>query len=145
MILKNEDTFIPFQTSSVEDVFDSYPLPIREKLLFLRALIFKVASETSGVGQLEESLRWGEPSYITSQSKSGSIIRIHHYEKKSFDFAMYFHCGTNLVERFIEKFPNTFTYGGHRSIEFMLSDSIPINELKQCIKMALTYNISKNL
>ena len=136
---------IPFQNPAVEDVFDLYPLNIREKLLFLRSLIFECAKETQGVGALEEGLRWGEPSYITSQSKSGSIIRIHHYASKPFDFAMYFHCGTNLVERFIEKFPNTFTYGGHRSLEFMVTDIIPVKALKECITMALTYNISKHL
>ena len=132
---------IPFQNPAVEDVFDSYPLNIREKLLFLRSLIFDCAKETQGIGALEEGLRWGEPSYITSQSKSGSIIRIHHYASKPFDFAMYFHCGTNLVARFQERYPTQFTFGGNRSIEFMLTDSIPVKALKDCITMALTYYI----
>ena len=132
---------IPFQSQAVEDVFDSYPLNIREKLLFLRSLIFECAKETQGVGELEEGLRWGEPSYITSQSKSGSIIRIHHYASKPFDFAMYFHCGTNLVARFQEQYPTQFTFGGNRSIEFMLTDSIPVKALKNCITLALTYHL----
>ena len=42
----------------------------------LRQLIFDVAAKTKDVGQLEETLKWGEPAYLTSESKSGSLIRI---------------------------------------------------------------------
>ena len=60
----------------VATVFETYPKEIRAKLLLLRRLIFNVASETDGVGELEETLKWGQPSYLTTQTKSGSLIRI---------------------------------------------------------------------
>lgn len=131
----------PFANSAIEAVFNSYPPHIGKKLLFLRALIFTTASEIAEVGPLEETLRWNEPSYITTQSKSGSMIRIHHYPKKPFDYALYVHCGTNLIETFKHHFPNIFRYGGNRSIEFMVEDVVPIEELKKCIGLALTYKL----
>ncbi len=48
---------------AVADVFNNYPPEMRKKLLFLRALIFETAAELD-VGEIEETLKWGEPSYI---------------------------------------------------------------------------------
>ena len=48
-----------FATPEITEKFASYPSKIRTKLLFLRELIFEVASETKKVGELEEALRWG--------------------------------------------------------------------------------------
>ncbi|MBT6120339.1 DUF1801 domain-containing protein [bacterium] len=137
-------TEIPFKNHDVENVFNNYPLEIRERLLYLRSLIYLVASETPGVGELEEALRWGEPSYLTTQTKSGSVIRIHHYPSKPFDYAMYFHCGTHLVDTFKELYPDSFSYGGNRSIEFMLFDKLPEEKIKKCISLALTYNLKED-
>ena len=38
---------------------------MRKKLLHLRQIILDTASETEGVNELEETLKWGEPSYLT--------------------------------------------------------------------------------
>ena len=57
----------------VEEVFNNYPEPMRQKLMFLRHLVLETASETEGVNKLEETLKWGEPSYLT---KNGSTIRM---------------------------------------------------------------------
>ena len=136
-------SIIPFKNPEVKTVFDSYPEEVREKLLVVRELIFKTASDLKGVGKLDERLRWGEPSYITNKTKSGSIIRVHHNPKKNFDFGVYFHCQTNLVFEFRQMFPKTFRFDGNRCLEFMVSDKLPTAELRKCFEMALTYNLSK--
>lgn len=46
------------ENPEVAAVFECYPSAIKRKLLFLRQLIFKVASKTEGVGVLEETLKW---------------------------------------------------------------------------------------
>ena len=56
----------PFDNAAVAQAFAAYPPAMRRKLLALRELIFKTAASTKGVGKLEETLRWGEPAYITS-------------------------------------------------------------------------------
>jgi hypothetical protein len=61
------------ENSGVKDVFDDYPEPMRKKLLLLRQLILDTAAETGSVNKLEETLKWGEPSYL---AKGGSTIRI---------------------------------------------------------------------
>jgi hypothetical protein len=65
-----------FSGPAVDAVFGAYPKPIKAKLLALRQLIFDTAKTTKGVGALEETLKWGQPSYLTTKTKSGSTIRI---------------------------------------------------------------------
>ncbi len=129
----------------VAAVFDAYPKEIKPKLMFLRQLIFDVASETDGVGELEETLKWGQPSYLTTQSKSGSLIRIDQIKSQEGKYAMYFHCQTTLVDTFKEMYRGKFEFGGNRSILFGEDDKVPINELSHCVSMALTYHLNKKL
>lgn len=93
----------------------------------------------TGLGALEETLRWGEPAYLT-QSKSGSTIRIDWKQKHPDLYAMYFHCKTTLVDSFREIHGDTFRYAGNRAILFAMEDEIPVKELKHCIALALTYH-----
>ena len=93
------------------------------------------------IGNIEETLRWGEPSYLPSQTKSGSMIRIHHSPTKSFDFALYFLCQTSLVDTFRQLYPTVFQFGGNRSLEFRAAEKLPIDEIRNCIYHALTYNL----
>jgi uncharacterized protein DUF1801 len=127
----------------VAQVFNRHPRKMRQKLLKLRQLIFEVASKIDEVGELDETLKWGEPAYLTSQSKSGSLIRIDVKKSDPSRYAMYFHCQTHLVETFRSLFPTTFTYEKNRAIVFNENDRIPVSALRRCIAMALTYHLSK--
>jgi hypothetical protein len=131
--------------SEVAAVFDSYPQHIKSKLLILRQIIFDTAASIEGIGEIEETLKWGEPSYLTTESKIGSTIRIAWKESQNEQYSIFFKCTANLVPAFKEKFPQKFKYGGDRSIDFNLNDDIPIKELKQCIALALTYHRNKKL
>jgi hypothetical protein len=113
--------------------------------LILRQIIFDTAASIEGVGDLEETLKWGEPSYLTTKSKFGSTIRIAWKESHKEQYSIFFKCTANLVPAFKEKFPQKFKFGGDRSINFNLNDDIPIKELKQCIALALTYHRNKKL
>jgi hypothetical protein len=124
-------------------VFGGYPADMQAKLFFLRELIFEVAAETPDVGPLEEVLKWGQPSYLTTQTKSGSLIRIDQLKKEPGRYAMFFHCQTNLVETFRSLYADLFAYGGQRSIIFQVEKHVPVEELRQCIKLALTYHLRK--
>lgn len=132
----------PVMSPEVSAVFSSYDAETQTGLLALRRLVFDTAEETPGVGQLQETLRWQQPSYLTPQTKSGSTIRIAPTGTKSnADYAMYFICHTDLVERFRSLFGDRFHYDGNRALEFSLGAEIPSNELRQCIAMALTYHL----
>lgn len=130
------------ENSKVQEVFEQYPAGIQSKLLKLRQLILDTAIETAGVGQVEETLKWGEPSFVV---KNGSTIRIGWKRSKPDQYAIYFICSTKLVDTFKEVYPDVFSYEGNRAILFSENDEIPVNELKKCISMALTYHTRKHL
>ena len=133
----------PFKNVNVEQVFVSYPPNLRDKLLALRELIFETAESTKSVGELEETLKWGEPAYITSQTKSGSTVRIDRKKSNSAQYAMYFNCQTNLIDTFRTLFPSEFKFEGNRAIIFNASDAVPMEALAFCIAAALTYHRKK--
>lgn len=132
-----------FKDPVVKSVFDNYPSSIKEKLFALRQLIFDVAESADGVGELTETLRWGDPSYLTNQTKSGSIIRINSIKPSETDYAIYFHCQTQLVSTFRQLYPGKFNFIGNRCMRFKQDDVVSVKELKHCIELALTYNLNK--
>jgi hypothetical protein len=129
---------------AVDAVFDAYPKPLKAKLLALRRLIFDTAKTTKGVGALQETLKWGQPSYLTPETKSGSTIRIDQVKSTTGQYAVYFHCQTDLVETFRELYPKEFSYGGNRSILLNAKGGVPEAALRHCVALALTYHLSKH-
>lgn len=132
-----------FENPEVAGIFQAYPGDVKTKLMLLRQLIFDVASRTDGVGELEETLKWGQPSYLTTKTKSGSLVRIDQIKSQEGKYAMHFHCQTTLVDTFKEMYRGVFEFGGNRSIIFSTEDKLPVDELSRCISMALTYHLNK--
>jgi uncharacterized protein YdhG (YjbR/CyaY superfamily) len=130
------------KNSKVDKVFANYPKNVRDKMQFLRELVIETALEIEGVKELEETLKWGEPSFVT---KNGSTLRIDWKAKAPDQYAMYFQCTSRLVETFRVVFNNKFHFEGNRAIIFQINQKVPINELKECIKASLTYHNVKHL
>jgi hypothetical protein len=124
----------------VAKAFAAFPEPARDQLLRIRQLIFEVADTTAGVGALTETLKWGEPAYLTDASRSGSTIRLGVPKSQQNTAAIFFNCRTTLVESFRGRFPDVFGYQGNRAI--LIPASVPLNEpvLAACLVMALTYH-----
>jgi Domain of unknown function (DU1801) len=131
-----------FSEPTVDAVFRAYPSPVKARLLALRQLIFDTAESTRGVGALQETLKWGQPSYLTSATKSGSTVRIDRVKSIPGQYAIYFHCQTDLVATFRELYPE-LTYGGNRSILLQVEDAVAEPALRHCIALALTYHLNK--
>lgn len=128
--------------STVNEIFANYPGFVRDKMKQLRELVIETAKETEGISNLEETLKWGEPSFI---SKNGSTLRMDWKEKYPNQYAMYFQCSSRLVDTFRLVFGNIFQYEGKRAIIFQLNQEIPVEELKKCIKATLLYHKVKHL
>lgn len=124
--------------ANVASVFEGYPPAIRARLLDLRALILSTAAET-GAGPLTETLKWGQPSYLTEATKSGTTVRIDRSAADENAVALYVNCRTDLVPRYRELYGDVLSFGGNRSMEFGL-DQPPDKVLRHCIAMALTYH-----
>lgn len=128
--------------TGVKDKFSAFPPTVRDRLLFVRRLIFEAASESGLDGKVEESLKWGEPSYRT---RHGSTLRLDWKAATPDRYFVYFHCRTGLIDTFRELYRDRFEFDGNRAIVFRLNQDIPQAELKQCISMALNYHRIKHL
>ena len=132
-----------FESPAAEAVFQSYPAEMRQKLLALRRLIFETASATPGVGPLEETLKWGQPSYLTARSGSGTTIRIDQVRGDATRCGVYFSCQTDLAETFRALYPDELELSGNRGILLDVAGEIPEGPLRHCIALILTYHLGK--
>jgi hypothetical protein len=125
---------------NVASAFAAFPANVQKRLQTIRSLIFAVAKNTPEVGPLTETLKWGEPAYLTEATGSGSTVRLGWPRKTAPDHAaVYFICHTHLVSTFRGIWPGTFRYDGDRAILLPLDGKVP-DELALCIGMALTYH-----
>jgi hypothetical protein len=122
--------------------FDNYPKIVRSQMLNLRRLILEAGEEIENLTEIEETLKWGEPSYL---AKKGSTIRIDWKPKTPNQYAIYFKCTSKLVPTFKALYENLFSFEGNRAIVFQLDEEIPEAELKECIAAGLTYHSVKHL
>lgn len=106
-------------------------------------MIMDVAKATPGVGRLEETVRWGQPSFVTPETGSGSTIRIDGFKNDPTKYAMYFICTSGLVRDFRELYRDEMKFIGDRSIEFKVEETPPEAALRHCISLALTYHLRK--
>ncbi|MCP1340550.1 DUF1801 domain-containing protein [Idiomarina sp. M1R2S28] len=125
--------------AEIQAKFASYPVEAQRQLENVRNLIFSVAEENA-LGTVEETLKWGEPSYLV---KGGSTIRMDWKPKDPDVIRVYFHCQTVLVETFKEVYPDEFQYEGKRAIVIPLSAYPASGPLSHCLQMALKYHSLK--
>lgn len=107
----------------------------------LRKLILEAAAAIDGLGPLEESIKWGQPSFAPQKRNIGSSVRIQ--EGQDGTASLMFICHTNLVDEFRELYGDRLTFEGNRAIIVDLSKQLPREELKHCIALALTYKKRK--
>lgn len=130
----------PIENAQIKTILENCSPAVTERLMQLRALIYRVASNIEAVTSLEETLKWNQPSYV---SPVGSTIRIDGIKDRPDEYALYFICSTNLIATFRTMFSN-LTYEGERAILFNVEDEIPSEIVMECIARGLTYHLDKN-
>lgn len=107
----------------------------------LRELIYAAAADAPEIGELDESLKWGEPSFAPRKPNIGSSVRI--ADRQNGDLALMFICHTNLVEEFRALYPDRLRFEGNRAIVLSHGIEPDLEALKHCIALALTYKLRK--
>ena len=120
------------------------PERVEARLLEIRTLLFAVAAQTEGVGPLTETLKWGEPAYLTEASRSGTTIRLGATRSSPAAAAVLLNCKTNLVETFRASFADVFAFEGNRAVIMPMAGPLPQAPLALCLRAALTYHRSRH-
>ena len=126
----------------VDDIFKTYPEGIRQKMNQLREFILSTANNIEGITHLEETLKWGQPSFLT---KKGSTIRIDWKKNTPHQYALYFQCTSKLVPIFKMIYKDSLSFEGNRAIILQVEETLPEEVLKKCLTTALTYHKVKHL
>ncbi|MGI3168270.1 DUF1801 domain-containing protein [Pseudooceanicola sp. C21-150M6] len=127
------------QPAEVAAAFAAFPPPERATLSRLRDMILEVASDMPEVGPLTETLKWGEPAYLTQATGSGSTLRLGRMPKEPGKVAIFVNCRTVLADRMRARFPE-IEISGSRAIVMKTADPLPEAMLRECIALALTYH-----
>ena len=125
----------------VATVFNRYPLAARSKMLYLREIILETAEELN-ISTIEETLKWGEPSYIALK---GSTIRMDWKAQKPEQYALYFKCTSKLITSFRSVYGDKLNYEKNRAITFNMTEELPKDIIKKCIAAGLTYHKIKHI
>ncbi len=125
----------------VESKFATYPEDIRNSLLAIRGLIFDIAAEQN-LGDVEESLKWGQPSYVV---KGGSPVRLGWKAAEPDQLSLFFNCNTTLVATFREVYGGELEFIGNRELVIRLHRALPLQPLQHCLRVALHYHRVKGL
>lgn len=91
-----------------------------------------------------ENLKWGEPAYLTAETKGGTTVRIVLKTNSPDQIGMYVSSNTTLINTFITIFGNDLNFEGKRAVVFPVSGPLPRKQLIICIRMALRYHLDKS-
>ncbi|MDE0588410.1 DUF1801 domain-containing protein [Halocynthiibacter sp. C4] len=108
----------PFQSPEIAAVFAGFPAGVRPTLLAVREVLFSEAHADTEVGEVSETLKWGQPSYVPTRANTGTPLRLG--VAKTGEAAVFVHCQTTVVHDFQSLFPDAFVYEGNRAV--LLSD-----------------------
>ena len=126
--------------AEVAAVFSTFPARVPARLLEVRDLIFETAAGIEGIGPLTETLKWGEPAYLTEATGSGTTVRLAWFRSTERECAVLFNCRTTLVDDFRSQFPDVFAFEKNRAILLDARKPLPSAPLSACLGMALTYH-----
>jgi len=130
-----------FENPKVEQAFADFPASHQAHLTKLRELVLDTADELDLPGGVEETLKWGEPSYLPVKPKIGSAVRVSGFDDQN--VALYFNCQTLLVEHFRAAFGDRLNYSKNRAVVFNIAEPLPEDAIKHCARAALCYHLDK--
>ncbi len=130
---------LPDPPAEIRAKIEQAPHDAQKGLWVLRDLILATGAALPEVGRIEECLKWGQVSFTTPETKSGSTLRIG--VPKSGGFALYAHCQTNIIAHYQAAFPNLERIEANRAVMFDDTAQIEPDRLRILIAHALRYHL----
>ena len=122
--------------TQIAKFFDAMPVDVAQLLRDARLKIFRISGEAEGIGPLTETLKWGEPAYLTEAPKTGTTLRLGQIGGRA---AVMVPCSTTIIEDARAVFGEQPEFSGKRGLilggERQVFDYV--------INAALTYHIRK--
>ena len=128
----------PSPIPPVQAAYDAMPSASRDTLLAVRAMIYDLAADLP-VGRIEETLKWGQPSYATPDTKAATPIRLG--VTKTGTAAIFTHCQSSVMADFQAICSPDLIFDGNRALHLPADAMPPLKNLTPLLHAALTYRL----
>lgn len=118
----------------------SWPPRAQAAFHTIRGLLREIATDPR-IGPLTETLKWGEPAFLTEATKSGSALRVAWKARAPGRIGLYVNCRTSLAETVREIHPYAFTFEGRRGLLVALDRPLPEQAVRHAADLALRYHL----
>jgi len=133
-------TDIPPLPDTVATTVAAWPVAAQTAFHALRARIQIAALDVPATGPLLETLKWGEPAWLTQVSKSGTTLRVAWKPVHPDEIGVFVNCRTSLLETIREIYPDAFRYDGTRGLWLRLAQPIPEQAMDHLARLAQGYH-----
>lgn len=116
-----------------------WPAPARRYFDTIRRIVWNVAVRAE-IGTLDESLKWGQPSWLPQRKRVGSTLRCYWHPARADTISLYLNCNTTLAETMKTLYPTSFDYEGRRGLHLSLHAPLPKDAIDHCAFLTLTYH-----
>jgi hypothetical protein len=132
---------LPPMSHPVQQAFAACTGSCQTGMHHLRRLIFTTAAAHPQIGRVVEDLRWGQPAYLTPDTRAACSLRIgpHH----DGGFALLVHCQTHLIADFLAGPGVGHRTEGTRAVLYRTVAEIADDPIILLIAGALTYHQRK--
>ncbi len=107
-----------------------------------RALFHQIAEETE-VGRLDETLKWGQPSWRPIKPRTGSTLRAGWDAARPDQLSLFVDCKTDLAARMRDNYPDLPANDGQRQLGISLGAPLPKQAIMHLAQMTFTYHLAK--
>ncbi|APX11725.1 hypothetical protein [Tateyamaria omphalii] len=121
---------------------ESWPQSAQSHFLRTRTLVHDVAT-SEDVGPLDESLKWGQPSWRPKRARTGSTLRLDWSPATPDRLLAFVDCKTDLAAQMDHRFPGQFHNDGRRALGFDTTHPLDKDAVWQLARLTLTYHRSK--
>lgn len=128
---------LKFPSEEVSSYYFNLTPVMFDKFMEIRNWIYELSEKDPRIGEIDECLKWGEPSFLTPKTISGSTVRI--AKVNEVEFALYFNCKTTIAKEIAVEFPD-WNCDGRRAVYFSVSKKLSKAKLTTCLKKALLYH-----
>ena len=114
--------------------------PAQQRLWACRAIFHDVAG-AAGIGDLDESLKWGQPSWRPIKPRTGSTLRVSWDSGDPDHLPLFVDCKTDLASRMQSLYPDLPQNDGRRRLAVDLTQPLPEQAIAHLAQMTFCYHL----
>ncbi|MFK7835058.1 MAG: hypothetical protein AB8B60_02450 [Sulfitobacter sp.] len=116
--------------------------PAQAALWTCRTLFHEIAEEND-LGPLDETLKWGQPSWRPTRPRTGSTLRMGWSAAHPDRLSFFVDCKTDLASRMRDMYPDLPQNDGRRQLGIDLGKDLPLQAVSHMAQMTLAYHLRK--